>query len=413
MSDDNRSNGRTSDSGEVNGSSRDSGAGRTSARPRRIVGEYSTGRPGPLLFTLGGVHGNEPAGVRAAERVLEQLEERRPPMRGRLVAMIGNLRALSRGQRYIESDLNRIWRPEVVERINSQEPQADAPEERELREMLSVFVEEAELPHERIIVLDLHTTSAGGAPFQCMGDTLQNRHIAFQLPVPLILGLEEVIHGSLLEFVGDRGHAAIAVEGGQHDDPRTVEHHEALLWQALVAADLLAESDVPDLDRHLARLAAASRGVPPVIEVLHRHGVAEDDEFEMRPGFHNFQPVEVGELLATDRNGEIRSPLKGLLLLPRYQGQGNDGFFLAREVRPIWLKISAYLRRVRAERLLSLLPGVRRSDPSRNRVEVDRRVARIWPVEVFHLFGYRRILTEGERIVFERRREGRPWRARS
>jgi succinylglutamate desuccinylase len=365
------------------------------------------------VFVVGGVHGNEPAGFLAAERVLAQLADRRPPMRGRLVAVGGNLRALARRQRYIESDLNRIWREEVVARIHQQERPADAPEEGELREMIDEFQRHLEQPHERAVFLDLHTMSAGGAPFQCMGDTMQNRHVAYELPVPLILGLEEVISGSLLEYVGDRGHVAIAVEGGQHTDPRTVEHHEAAVWVALVAADLLTPDEVPDLERHRARLAAASRGVPHVVEIRYRHGVADGDGFAMRPGFHNFQPVRRDELLAQDRTGEIRSPMDGLLLLPRYQGQGNDGFFLAREVRPVWLRVSAFLRRVRAERLLTLLPGVRRLDPSRNRIAVDARIARVWPVEVFHLFGYRRTSAEPGRLVFERRREGPPWPRRA
>ena len=137
--------------------------------------------------------------------------------------------------------------------------------------------------------------------------------------------------------------------------------------------------------------------------------MVDGDGFEMRPGYHNFQPVKKDELLATDASGEIRSPRDGLLLLPRYQGQGNDGFFLAREVRPFWLRVSAVLRRARAERFFSLLPGVKRLDPSRNRLLVNARVARIWPVEVFHLLGYRRMSDQGDRILFECRREGDPW----
>ena len=351
------------------------------------------------------MHGNEPAGIIALERVLKHLGEHQLPMRGKIVAVLGNMRALARKQRFIESDLNRIWRDEVIARIRTQEPSADAPEENELREILEVYNRFAKTPNLGIIFLDLHTTSAGGAPFQCMGDTLQNRKVAYRISVPLILGLEEVIHGSLLEYVGERGHVAIAIEGGQHDDPVTVEHHEAAIWEALVAADMLDEVDVPAFERHRSRLKGASRGVPHVVEIIHRHGLAPDDEFKMRPGFCNFHPVRKGELLATDKNGEIRSPRNCLLLLPCYQGQGNDGFFLGREVRPFWLKVSSLLRGVRAGRFLLLLPGVRREGVSRDRLIVNRRIARIWPVEIFHLFGYRRCETTEKHLIFTRRRE--------
>ncbi len=385
----------------------------TNARPNgvhcnRCLGEYSTGRSGPLFFVVGGLHGNEPAGVQAAQRVLADLAERKPDVRGRIVALAGNLRALANAQRYVESDLNRLWRDDVIARLELQDASSDSPEQRELRECLAEFRRHLARHTEQVVFLDLHTTSAGGAPFQCMGDTLQNRHIAYDLPIPLILGLEEVIHGSLLEYVGERGHVAIAVEGGQNQDPRTIEHHEAAIWTALVSAGVLDAADVPDLDRHRARLVAAARGVPHVVEILHRHGVTQDDGFEMLAGFHNFQRVRKGEILARDRRGDIESPLDGLLLLPRYQGQGNDGFFLAREVRPFWLEVSAVLRRLHAERLLRLLPGVRRDGANDNRLLVDRRIARLWPVEIFHLFGYRRREPAPDgRLAFERRREGK------
>lgn len=380
------------------------------ARFRREVGTYGDDTSGPLFVTVGGIHGNEPAGVLASERVLAQLVERRPRLRGRFVALAGNLRALALDQRYVESDLNRMWREDQVRRLRAQDPSADSPEQGELRELFAAVDGHLTPWPERVIVLDLHTMSAGGSPFQCMGDTLQNRHVAYDIPIPLILGLEEVITGSLLEFVGERGHVAIAVEGGQHRDPRTVEHHEAAIWLALVAAGLLEAADVPDLQRHRARLSAASRGVPHVVEIVHRHPTLDGDGFEMLPGFRNFHPVSKGDALARDHRGPIASPVDGYLLLPRYQGLGNDGFFVAREVRPVWLRVSALLRRLRAERILRLLPGVARDAANANRLLVDRRIARFLAVEVFHLFGYRRreVLADG-RLAFERRREGKPW----
>jgi len=380
--------------------------------PRRFereIGSYGGEEPGPLFVVVGGLHGNEPAGIYAAERVLRELHARRPRMRGRVVALAGNLRALERDQRYLESDLNRIWRAEVVARVASQPPTADSPEEGELRELVDALNRWLGEPHERVVFLDLHTTSAGGAPFLCMGDTLQNRHVALGVPIPLILGLEEVIHGSLLEFVGERGHAAVAIEGGQHIDPLTIDHHEAGLWLVLLAGGALAPGDVPDLAAKRELLERASRGVPPVVEVVHRQETTDDDEFVMEPGYRNFQPVRRGELLARDRRGEIRAHRRGRVLLPRYQGQGNDAFFLSRRVRPFWLRVSAWLRRRRAERLLPLLPGIRRSERHPNVLIADHRVARWWLVEIFHLFGYRRRTRVGEQVVFERRREGKPW----
>jgi succinylglutamate desuccinylase len=55
------------------------------------------------------MHGNEPAGVRALERVAARLAEGRGPLRGRLAALVGNLAALERAERFVDRDLNRGW----------------------------------------------------------------------------------------------------------------------------------------------------------------------------------------------------------------------------------------------------------------------------------------------------------------
>jgi succinylglutamate desuccinylase len=50
--------------------------------------------------------------------------------------------------------------------------------------------------------------------------------------------------------------------------------------------------------------------------------------FKMFPGFQNFSPIRKGEPLATDRHGIVYAPNGGCILMPLYQGQGNDGFFI-------------------------------------------------------------------------------------
>ena len=52
----------------------------------------------------------------------------------------------------------------------------------------------------------------------------------------------------------------------------------------------------------------------------------------MKEGFKNFDRIEKGQLLATDRHGNILSPTDGLILMPLYQKQGENGFFIVREV---------------------------------------------------------------------------------
>ncbi|MFT6866663.1 MAG: succinylglutamate desuccinylase [Cyclobacteriaceae bacterium] len=40
----------------------------------------------------------------------------------------------------------------------------------------------------------------------------------------------------------------------------------------------------------------------------------------------------MGELLAMDAEGDIYSPNSGMIFLPLYQPEGEDGFFIVEEV---------------------------------------------------------------------------------
>ena len=370
---------------------------------QRVLGEYGEG--GRLMIVTGGLHGNEPAGVLALQRVLRRLEERRPRARGRPVALSGNHAALARNVRYVDRDMNRIWCPSEIGQRNLSDAARDQSEESEQRVLLAEIQARMAAARGPVVFLDLHSTSAPGAPFAILGDTLRNREIGFAFGIPVILGLEENVHCTLLEHFGEQGHVAVGVEGGSHSDPSTVDHHEAIVWIALVAAGILSRADVPELEAHRALLASASKGLPTVLEVQYRYDISDGEEFRMEPGFTNFQPVEKGRLLALADGREVRAESRGVLLMPRYQGQGRDGFFLTRRVRPFWLRVSALLRGLNLDGVLPLLPGVRRHNGAAHTLAVNRRVARWYRRDVFHLFGYRRMHLEGDVRIFSKRVE--------
>ena len=328
-------------------------------------------------------------------------------MHGRLVALSGNIQALRAKRRYLDCDLNRVWADEELERLRRSHPVEDTAERREQRELLAALDGYFAEGWEHIILLDLHSISAHGAPFAITGDTLQNRAVAFQLSLPVVLGLEERIEGTLLSYVGELGHVAICIEGGQNDVESTVDHHAAAVWLTLVASGLLAEHDVPELAARRELLRRTVKGLPLAAEIRYRKPIPTAESFEMLPGFLNFARVAAGEVVARvgvpGRWRDVRAPTGGLLLMPRYQGQGDDGFFIGREVRPLWLRVSALVRRARLAWILPLLPGIRR-DPARPRVLLaNPRVARWFVLEILHLFGYRRSARAAAPLVFIRR----------
>lgn len=370
----------------------------------RLLGSYGGDGAGPLIIGIGGMHGNEPAGALALQRALEILRAHDVPFRGRLVGFAGNRAALALGRRYVDEDFNRAWSQERVRRIRTGVSSSEmSAEQREQRELVACLDDQLARRRGPVVCLDLHTTSAAGTPFVVIGDTLPNRRFGFRLRAPVVLGLEERLESTILNYLGEGGHVAVGFEGGQHESPTAVAIHLAAIRTVLVTAGCIRAEDFPLPDDGLDAHEGETDGLPPVVEVRHHHVIRDGDEFVMEPGFTNFQPVERGRLLARDRHGPIRAGESGQVLMPLYQGQGTDGFFLVRRVRPFWLRVAERLRRLRIDRLLPALPGVRRYRDAPGTLVVDPRVARWFVVELFHLLGFRKRQSREGKLIVSRR----------
>lgn len=368
-----------------------------------LIGKFVGDPTGATLIVVGSIHGNEPSGTRALRKVSRQFEDLRGKLRGRVYFLAGNTRALARGVRFVGADLNRHWTSENLTQNKTAHSSARIAEDYEQNELLEIFDEILATANGEVFALDLHSTSAAGLPFATVGDTLRNRRFAQKFPVTILLGIEEQLDGTMLEYLNNAGAVTFGFEGGQHDAPEAVENHEALIWLALVNSGILAEKDAPDLDRHRQILARAS-GRARILEVRHREPVAPGDEFAMNPGFENFAPIKVGQLLAKNKRGAIRAVESGLILMPLYQKQGEDGFFIGREVAPFWLRLSAVLRKLKIGDIVRILPGVWRHPTNHESLIVNTRIARFFPLQIFHLLGFRKLRWHGDQLVVSRRR---------
>jgi succinylglutamate desuccinylase len=310
------------------------------AESERIIGHYRGAEAGPLVVAIGGVHGNEPAGVLALEQLFDMLEDepRINPgfsFKGDLLALRGNLAALAAGVRFIDADLNRIWRP-----LDGSPEMMVTSEDRELHELLAAIetaVEDA--PLSELVLLDLHTTTATGGIFAITGDDGPSLSLAAEMAVPVIKGMLSGLQGTTLHyfrgnhFATNRPVRAISFEGGSHHDPHSVELSLAATVNLLRALGCIREGDVDT--HHDNRLRENSSHLPRLTELAYIHHIPHDgsDGFRMRAGFRNFQPVAKGEVIASDNNGDITVPVDGYLLMPLYQKQGDEGFFVVRDYK--------------------------------------------------------------------------------
>ena len=300
----------------------------------RELGHVRSDKPGPTLIAVAAIHGNEQGGIHAGRRVLARISEG-ISLAGELVILAGNVGAVAENRRYRARDLNRVWTETNVAVIEGEEagrlttPDAEECEVVALLHAIRAAIGRARGP---VYLVDLHTTSATGVPFALFGDTPRQRLFARCFPLPVILGLEEQLQGVLTAYWSQHGCTTLAVEGGQHDDPATIDNLEAVLLVALEASGVVAPGSCAAVEVARTLLEAKRADLPRVLEVISRHAITPEDTFRMEPGFRNLDYARARQLLARDRTGEIRAESDGLVILPLYQGQGEDGFFWGRAV---------------------------------------------------------------------------------
>ena len=373
----------------------------------RIIGHLQGNQKGPCIIFTGGIHGNEPSGVFALNRVIELFKDKQDLLRGSVYALSGNLKALQEGKRYISQDLNRLWtnsRVAEIERKHLKEKDAETEEMLDLYYTFAAIREREEGP---FYFMDLHTTSSESCPFLTVNDSLLNRKFTAQYPAPVILGLEEFLDGPVLSFVNEQGFVAFGFEGGQHDSEEALDNHIAFCVLSMVYTGIIDPESI-DITPYYDQLDQ-TLGPPHLFyEINSRYAIKEDEAFSMKPGFLNFQRVNKGEVLAESNGLLVRAERDFRIFMPLYQPQGHDGFFGIKPIPRLFLRLSIILRRVRIDRLLSLLPGVRWADERKTALIVNRRIARFFTRDIFHLMGYRsRQLTKNHLIMKNREARAR------
>jgi len=345
-------------------------------------------KPGPTVVFFGGIHGNEPAGVTALTEVTKTLGcEGAALDKGSLIGIRGNLPALLQKERFLDHDLNRIWSRNRLETVLAKEEPKRSSEEKELVLIYELIQKVLQSYSPPFYFIDLHTTSSRTRPFITINDSIINRYFSRIFPVPVILGIEEYLEGPLLSYINELGYVALGFESGTHNDPAAIRNAVDFIWLTLVYTGLL--PDYPGREESYNRLDQASESDHDFYEVFYRHNLPDAHTFRMNEGFRSFQPLPKGTVLGSEAGTTVAMQKKGILFMPLYQKQGEEGFFLIRKT-PSWaLKLSARLRKWKTHELLTRLPGVRWTDSGKDKLEVDLSVARFLNRPMFHLLGYR------------------------
>lgn len=303
--------------------------------PQRILGRYDTREPGPLFICLGSIHGNEPAGTEAIRIVLDLLrtEPKVNPgfvFRGRMIGLTGNVRALEFGKRFMKFDMNRTLTREKIREIhNTKDPLQD--EDAEIAELISIIHEEiADYRPDRIVVLDLHSTSAAGGIFVISTDDPESIRIGSELHAPVILDFGNKVPGTTLEYFSRENFQediiAVVFECGQHNESLSAKRAVAAIINCMRTIGCINAEDVEN--KHDQLLREYAEGLPRIARLVERCHVDEGSHFALVREFKNFEPLLAGQVVAYSNDTPIKAHHDGLILLPRLQDQGEDGFFI-------------------------------------------------------------------------------------
>ena len=125
---------------------------------------------------------------------------------------------------------------------------------------------------------------------------------------------------------------SVVFEAGQHEDKLSENRAIAAIVNCLRELGCVKDTDVEN--HHDQILIQYAKGLPRVSRLCYTHSIKPGDNFIMKPGFENFQPIEKETILASDIKGEIKAQTSGLILMPLYQKQGEDGFFVIEIIEP-------------------------------------------------------------------------------
>ncbi|WP_255169805.1 succinylglutamate desuccinylase/aspartoacylase domain-containing protein [Natrononativus amylolyticus] len=231
----------------------------------------------PEIAVVAGVHGDEPCGVRAVERLLDE----RPPVERPVKLVVANEAALERQVRFLDEDLNRAF---------PGSPEADTHEGRLAHELA------AELRN--CLSFSMHSTQSHAEPFAIVNGLSETAtELCPQLPVNAIVETGPFAEGRLFTQI-----ETIEVECGLQGSDTAAENADRLTRAFLTAVGVL-PGDTVSRDLPVFRLTDSIRK-------------QRADEYEVF--VENFQRVEAGDAFAaTDGEPQVAAePFYPVLMSP-------------------------------------------------------------------------------------------------
>lgn len=265
---------------------------------------FNSQKPGPNLVVMAGVHGNEPCGLAAFNEILPYLSINS----GTVTFIIGNPKAVEKGTREFEANLNRLFR--ANEDLTTFEKSTY--EYRRSRELMPILTKADAL-------LDIHSsTTEDSLPFIICEP--QSYDCAKVLPADIVVSGIDKLHPTGTDaFVNLSGGIGICIECGQHTDPAAKEIAIQAIKNFLQFFGVFSDSTTLIQKQPQTYISA---------EWLYKN----QDVFTLSRKFKEFEKISRGDVIGTDGSKEIYAPDNGCILFPNDTHVPNSEAFIFAQV---------------------------------------------------------------------------------
>lgn len=215
----------------------------------------------PEIVIIGGIHGDEPCGVHA----VEELAAEDPDVERPVALVVANERALERGERYVEEDLNRVF---------PGDPDGETHESRLAARIGDRFGD--------CTTLSLHSTQSYSNPFAIVENVTEfARNVCPRLSVDAVVDAGRHTDGRLFDGIEQ----TLEIECGYQRSDQAAANAVLIAREFLGAVGALPDSERPATD-----------GLP-VFRLRERVPKDVAEEYEVYAS--NFEPVAAGTPFAS------------------------------------------------------------------------------------------------------------------
>ena len=262
---------------------------------KQITGE----KEGPTSIIMAGVHGDEKCGITAVEEVLPNLKLER----GRVFFGYGNPLAISQSKRFIEANLNRMFKKDT---LLSEEDKGSYEFGR--AQYLKKYLNQSDA------LLDIHASrTPESRPFVICEDRAKG--IAEYLPVNLVVsGFDEFEPGGTDYYMNSQGKVGICLECGFIDDPNSLE---------------VAKKGIVAFLKARGHLENGSKEQKQTYVRVYSLYMTKTDIFTLSKDFNDFEEIKADQVIGMDGGKKIRAQKDSLIIFARNcTKKGSEAFLL-------------------------------------------------------------------------------------